>query len=230
MVVTMATVFTKIINGELPGRFVYEDDEIVAFLTIAPITHGHTLVVPRAEIDNWQDVEPAVFGRVMEVAQLIGAVCLTFLLGAIFSLYFGVSANRQFHRAQLAEQNRAISQLDSVLTAAPAAVPSQIADLAAIIHDSPHSGMGLRAHLSQLLMESGGEESLRTRLALVSLFPDDPRADAALQSLAKDLLAAPPAEAHHEGSERWPCIGAMRWRSSSPTSRSGRRERSTPAA
>jgi diadenosine tetraphosphate (Ap4A) HIT family hydrolase len=68
----MATVFTKIINGEIPGRFVYEDDEIVAFLTIAPITQGHTLVVPRAEIDNWQDIDPAVFGRIMEVSQLIG--------------------------------------------------------------------------------------------------------------------------------------------------------------
>jgi diadenosine tetraphosphate (Ap4A) HIT family hydrolase len=68
----MATVFTKIINREIPGRFVYEDDDIVAFLTIAPMTHGHTLVVPRAEIDNWQDIEPAVFGRIMEVSQLIG--------------------------------------------------------------------------------------------------------------------------------------------------------------
>jgi diadenosine tetraphosphate (Ap4A) HIT family hydrolase len=68
----MASVFTKIVNGELPGRFVYKDDDIVAFLTIAPITVGHTLVVPRAEIDNWQDVGPAVFGRVMEVSQLIG--------------------------------------------------------------------------------------------------------------------------------------------------------------
>ncbi len=53
----MATVFTKIINGELPGRFVYEDDDVVAFLTIEPMTQGHTLVVPRAEIDNWQDVD-----------------------------------------------------------------------------------------------------------------------------------------------------------------------------
>jgi len=68
----MATVFTKIINGEIPGRFVYEDDDIVAFLTIAPMTQGHTLVVPRAEIDNWQDVESTAFGRVMEVSQLIG--------------------------------------------------------------------------------------------------------------------------------------------------------------
>lgn len=72
MLVAMATVFTKIINGELPGRFVYEDDDIVAFLTIQPMTPGHTLVVPRAEIDQWQGIEPAVFGRVMEVSQLIG--------------------------------------------------------------------------------------------------------------------------------------------------------------
>ena len=79
MLMPMATVFTKIINGEIPGRFVYEDDDIVAFLTIAPMTQGHTLVVPREEIDQWQDVGPAVFGRVMEVSQLIGkAVCKAF--------------------------------------------------------------------------------------------------------------------------------------------------------
>jgi diadenosine tetraphosphate (Ap4A) HIT family hydrolase len=75
----MTTVFTKIIKGELPGRFVYEDEETVAFLTIEPMTQGHTLVVPRAEIDQWQDVDTAVFGRVMTVAQLIGkAVCRAF--------------------------------------------------------------------------------------------------------------------------------------------------------
>ncbi|MCV7419025.1 HIT family protein [Mycobacterium yunnanensis] len=68
----MASVFTMIINREIPGRFVYEDDEVVAFLTIEPMTQGHTLVVPRAEIDNWQDVEPAVFAKVMAVAQRIG--------------------------------------------------------------------------------------------------------------------------------------------------------------
>jgi diadenosine tetraphosphate (Ap4A) HIT family hydrolase len=79
MLVRMASVFTKIINGELPGRFVYEDDEVVAFLTIQPMTQGHTLVVPRAEIDQWQDVDPDAFNKVMGVAQLIGkAVCQAF--------------------------------------------------------------------------------------------------------------------------------------------------------
>ena len=68
----MASVFTKIINHEIPGRFVYEDDDVVAFLTIEPMTQGHTLVVPRAEIDNWQPVEPEAFNRVMTVAQRVG--------------------------------------------------------------------------------------------------------------------------------------------------------------
>ncbi|TRW85609.1 HIT family protein [Mycolicibacterium sp. 018/SC-01/001] len=79
MLGAMATVFTKIINGELPGRFVYTDDDVVAFLTIQPMTQGHTLVVPRAEIDNWQDVDAPAFANVMRVSQLIGkAVCKAF--------------------------------------------------------------------------------------------------------------------------------------------------------
>ncbi len=79
----MTSLFTRIINRELPGRFVYEDDlgddGVVAFLTIEPTTQGHTLVVPRAEVDNWQTVDPEVFGRVMDVSQRIGrAVCQAF--------------------------------------------------------------------------------------------------------------------------------------------------------
>lgn len=75
----MSSVFTMIINRELPGRFVYEDDDVVAFLTIEPMTPGHTLVVPRAEVDNWQDLEPELFNKVMAVSQRIGkAVCQAF--------------------------------------------------------------------------------------------------------------------------------------------------------
>ncbi len=68
----MASVFSKIISGEIPGRFVWEDDDVVAFLTIAPVTQGHTLIVPREEIDQWQDVDGAVFGKLTSVAQKIG--------------------------------------------------------------------------------------------------------------------------------------------------------------
>ncbi|MEV6432678.1 HIT family protein [Nocardia sp. NPDC051463] len=68
----MASVFSAIIDGQLPGRFVWEDEEFVGFLTIAPITPGHTLVVPRKEIDQWQDVDAEIFARLNGVAQKIG--------------------------------------------------------------------------------------------------------------------------------------------------------------
>ncbi|WP_431963625.1 HIT family protein [Nocardia sp. bgisy134] len=68
----MASVFSAIIAGQIPGRFVWEDDEFVAFLTIAPVTQGHTLVVPRKEIDQWQDIDADTFARLNGVAQQIG--------------------------------------------------------------------------------------------------------------------------------------------------------------
>lgn len=68
----MASVFSMIIAGELPGRFVWEDETVVAFLSIAPVSLGHTLVVPRAEVDNWQDLDPALFAHCATVAQHIG--------------------------------------------------------------------------------------------------------------------------------------------------------------
>lgn len=70
----MSTLFTKIINGEIPGRFVWKDQDVVAFLTIAPITPGHTLVVPREEVDSWTHASPELLARVMDVAQSIGKV------------------------------------------------------------------------------------------------------------------------------------------------------------
>jgi len=69
----MATIFTKIINGELPGRIVWSDDRVAAFLTIAPLTAGHTLVVPRDEVDDWTELPADLFGHVMAVSHTIGA-------------------------------------------------------------------------------------------------------------------------------------------------------------
>jgi histidine triad (HIT) family protein len=68
----MPTLFTKIIDGEIPGRFVWREDDVVAFLTINPITPGHTLVVPVVEVDHWLDLEPAAAARCFEVAQVVG--------------------------------------------------------------------------------------------------------------------------------------------------------------
>ena len=68
----MASVFTRIINGELPARFVWKDPECVAFLSIAPLRPGHTLVVPRFEVDHWLDAGPELLSRLTATAQTIG--------------------------------------------------------------------------------------------------------------------------------------------------------------
>lgn len=75
----MATLFTRIIRREIPGRFVYEDEHCVAFLTVAPIRPGHTLVVPREEIDHWIDAPPALTAHLFATAQKVaGAIQLAF--------------------------------------------------------------------------------------------------------------------------------------------------------
>jgi histidine triad (HIT) family protein len=68
----MATLFTRIIEGDIPGRFVWRDDRAVAFLTIAPIAPGHTLVVPIDEVDHWVDLPPELASHLMQVARTVG--------------------------------------------------------------------------------------------------------------------------------------------------------------
>ncbi len=67
----MSTIFSRVLAGELPGRFVYRDDVCAAFLTIAPITPGHTLVVPVAEVDHWVDLDDDLAAHLMVVAKRV---------------------------------------------------------------------------------------------------------------------------------------------------------------
>lgn len=68
----MPSIFTRIIDGELPGRFVWRDEDAVAFLSIAPMRPGHTLVVPRLEVDHWIDLDPTLAAHCFTVAREIG--------------------------------------------------------------------------------------------------------------------------------------------------------------
>ncbi|MEH0110959.1 HIT family protein [Tersicoccus sp. MR15.9] len=66
------TLFTRIIDGEIPGDFVWKDDAVVVFLSIGPLADGHALVVPRAEVDAWTDLPADLISHTMEVAQIVG--------------------------------------------------------------------------------------------------------------------------------------------------------------
>jgi diadenosine tetraphosphate (Ap4A) HIT family hydrolase len=68
----MASIFTRIIDGEIPGELVWRDDRCVAFLSINPLHEGHTLVVPREEVDHWIDLDEGLATHLMAVGHRIG--------------------------------------------------------------------------------------------------------------------------------------------------------------
>lgn len=67
----MASVFSKIITGELPSYKVAETDEFLAFLDINPNAKGHTLCIPKEEINKIFEMEPALYGRLMEFSRKV---------------------------------------------------------------------------------------------------------------------------------------------------------------
>jgi histidine triad (HIT) family protein len=67
----MSSIFSRIIAGEIPCHQIAENDEFFAFLDINPLVDGHTLVVPKKEIDYIFDIDDAVLGRMMQFAKMI---------------------------------------------------------------------------------------------------------------------------------------------------------------
>ena len=68
----MSTVFTKIIDGDFPGTFVWRDDRCVGFMSINPLAPGHVLVVPIDEVDHWIDAPPDLAAHLFAVTHTIG--------------------------------------------------------------------------------------------------------------------------------------------------------------
>lgn len=67
----MASIFSKIVAGEIPCHKVCEDDHHLAFLDIMPLVHGHVLVIPKREVDYIFDLEPAELAALWQFAQRV---------------------------------------------------------------------------------------------------------------------------------------------------------------
>ncbi len=67
----MSTIFSKIIAGEIPSYKIYEDEYVFAFLDINPVQMGHTLLVPKKEVDYLFDLDQETYARVMERVQFV---------------------------------------------------------------------------------------------------------------------------------------------------------------
>lgn len=65
------SIFTRIIKGEIPSHKIYEDDRVLAFLTIQPFSEGHTLVVPKKQIDQIWDLEDQDYDYLWNTAKKI---------------------------------------------------------------------------------------------------------------------------------------------------------------
>ena len=68
----MPSIFTKIINCEIPCYKVAENDKYIAFLDISPLTKGHTLVIPKKEIDYILDLDDETYLGLMEFSKIVG--------------------------------------------------------------------------------------------------------------------------------------------------------------
>lgn len=65
------SIFTKIIKGEIPCHKIYEDERVIAILDIHPIKPGHTLVIPKKQVEQFTELEPEDYSYLMAVVQLI---------------------------------------------------------------------------------------------------------------------------------------------------------------
>lgn len=72
----MASIFTKIINGELPSYKIYEDDRVLSFLALDQVNLGHTLVICKEEVNHWTEVPAETYAHLHKVSQKIGKAIL----------------------------------------------------------------------------------------------------------------------------------------------------------
>ena len=113
----MTTIFTRIINGEIPGTFVHKDEACVAFMSINPLADGHVLVIPRDEVDHWVDLSPYIASHLFEVSHRISrALAIAFPCEKVGLIIAGYEVNHSHihlipttHMGQLSFANAAAS-------------------------------------------------------------------------------------------------------------------------
>ncbi|HZJ34487.1 MAG TPA: HIT domain-containing protein [Candidatus Angelobacter sp.] len=67
------SIFTRIINGEIPAHTIYEDDKIIAFLDLHPLTEGHTLVISKTQVDHIWDLNDEDYDYLWKTVKKIGS-------------------------------------------------------------------------------------------------------------------------------------------------------------
>ncbi|MBY0537948.1 HIT family protein [Patescibacteria group bacterium] len=97
------SIFTKIINREIPANIVYEDDIVIAFLTIEPVNVGHTLIVPKKPFVNLLDGDEDVLGHMVAVAKKVGTALIanSYATGINLIMNNGSDADQEVFHAHM---------------------------------------------------------------------------------------------------------------------------------
>ncbi len=133
----MTTIFTRIINGEIPGTFVHKDEACVAFMSINPLADGHVLVIPRDEVDHWVDLSPYIASHLFEVSHRISrALAIAFPCEKVGLIIAGYEVNHSHihlipttHMGQLSFANAAASVERSTLEEQAKKITAALASL-----------------------------------------------------------------------------------------------------
>jgi diadenosine tetraphosphate (Ap4A) HIT family hydrolase len=133
----MTTIFTRIIQGEIPGTFVYKDEACVAFMSINPMADGHVLVIPRDEVDHWVDLSPYIASHLFEVSHRISrALSVAFPCEKVGLIIAGYEVNHchihlipTTNMGQLSFANAAVSVERSILEANAEKITAALASL-----------------------------------------------------------------------------------------------------
>ena len=121
----MTTIFTRIIDGQIPATFVHRDEACVAFMSINPMADGHVLVIPRDEVEHWVDLSPYIASHLFEVSHRISrALSIAFPCEKVGLIIAGYEVNHSHihlipttHMGQLNFANAAASVERSTLEA-----------------------------------------------------------------------------------------------------------------
>ena len=119
----MTTIFTRIIDGQIPATFVHKDEACVAFMSINPMADGHVLVIPRDEVEHWVDLSPYIASHLFEVSHRISrALAIAFPCEKVGLIIAGYEVNHSHihlipttHMGQLSFANAAASVERSAL-------------------------------------------------------------------------------------------------------------------
>ena len=133
----MTTIFTRIINGEIPGTFVHKDEACVAFMSINPMADGHVLVIPRDEVEHWVDLSPYIASHLFEVSHRISrALTIAFPCEKVGLIIAGYEVNHSHihlipttHMGQLSFANAAASVERATLEAHAEKITAVLASL-----------------------------------------------------------------------------------------------------